>query len=59
MKAASERLNTICLKTEMKNNIKIMHKSISQGIFIWMINGSKKNVDAAKKHLENQFNVSL
>ena len=59
MKAASERLNTICLKTEMKNNIKIMHKSISQGIFIWMINGSNKNVDAAKKHLEKQFNVSL
>ena len=59
MRAASERLNSICLNTELKNNIKIISKDISIHQFIWKIKGPKKNVIAAKKHLEEQFNVSL
>ena len=34
MRAASERLNSICLNTELKNNIKIISKDISIHQFI-------------------------
>ena len=58
-KAAKEKLNTICLETELENNVKIINKEISGAEFFWQIKGSKKNVNAAKLYLEEKFNVSL
>ena len=59
LRAAKQKLGIICLKTELVNNVKIISKDISNNEFTWKIFGTKKNVEVAKKFLDQLFNVSL
>ena len=56
-RAAKEKLHSIVLKTELETNVKILHPDLCRNEFNWRITGQTKNVKAAKKKLEELFNV--
>ena len=58
-KAAIEKLKIICLKVELKLNVKIHSFDISNNKFSCNIKGFRKDVHAAYKYLDELFNVSL